>query len=92
MAERLTEIAVIRDNRSFGDYKPGEMGKPFQKEPDTWYMCCPGCGLRAGLPDHGITENSDGTVTISPSLVCPHVDTGKCTAHYFVEQNKIRWC
>lgn len=32
-----------------------------------------------------VTE-SNGVITVSPSILCG------CGAHYFIEQNKIRWC
>lgn len=92
MSERLTQVTIIRDKRSLGGYKPGEIGQPFQMEA-TWYIACPECGGRASLASHQITENPDGTLTISPSLLCPgNYPPQRCTAHYFIERNQIRWC
>ena len=39
----------------------------------------------ANLACHEVTE-SNGVLTVSPSILCG------CGAHYFIEQNKIRWC
>ena len=91
MAERLTQVTVIRDKRSLGDYKPGEIGQPFQMEA-TWFIACPECGGRGSLANHHITVNPDETITISPSLLCYGGRLNKCSAHYFVVSNQIRWC
>jgi hypothetical protein len=88
--ERLTHITIIRDHRSLGEYRPGEVGKPFTSQ-DEWYSACPECGGRAGFGNHQVTENADGTLTFSPSLLCPGVDSGRCSAHNFIESNQIRW-
>lgn len=68
-----------------------------ETKPDLWMVCCPLCGGLGELRTHRITENEDGTITISPSLVCngsiykaPHTYE-QCTAHYFVEHNQIKW-
>jgi hypothetical protein len=91
MSERLTQVTVIQDKRSLGNYRPGEIGQPFQQE-STWYIACPECGGRGSLANHQITENDDATLTISPSLLCYGSTMNKCSAHYFVERNQIRWC
>lgn len=94
--ERLTQIAVVRKGiNQWGDLQPGQMSPV---EGNLWMVCCPMCGNLGELRNHQVTEHEDGTVTVSPSLVCHgsiyrepnHYDP--CTAHYFVERNQIRWC
>ena len=50
------------------------------------WMCCTVCEQTILASDHTITEHSDGTITIEPSLVCP---TEGCTAHFFIKRNVI---
>lgn len=50
-------------------------------------MYCPKCSKGAVL-DHEIEKHEDDTVTLSPSLICPH---SGCGAHYYVRRNKIEW-
>ncbi len=88
--DRLTQVTVIRDDRSLMAYKPGEVGRPFPTE-TTWYIACPACGGKASLINHEVTENADGTITLSPSLRCFGSIATPCAAHYFVENNQIRW-
>ncbi len=90
MSKRLIQITEIADKRSLGEYKPGEIGQPYQMEA-TWFIACPECGGRGSLADHTVTVNEDNTITISPSLLCYGNSLNKCTAHYFVERNQIRW-
>lgn len=51
-----------------------------------WY-CCHHCGNDILVSDHTITENEDGIITISPSLVCPTIG---CSGHFFIEGSEIR--
>ena len=89
---RLMQVTIIRDLRSLGDYQPGEIGKPFQGEPDHWFIACPECGGRGSLADHTIREHGeDETLSITPSLLCIGNRLNKCTAHYFVNHNQITW-
>lgn len=92
--DRLTQVTIIRGE--WGNLQPGQMS-PTSK-PDLWVVCCPMCGNLGELSNHQVTENEDQTVTVSPSLVCngsiykaPHT-YDRCTAHYFIEHNQIRWC
>lgn len=100
MSERLSHMTIIRkDVNKWGDLKPGEMSPVIgSTKPDVWMVCCPTCGNLGELRTHTVTEHEDGTVTVSPSLVCngslytaPQTYE-KCPAHYFVERNQIRWC
>lgn len=48
---------------------------------------CPKCGCDASSgASH--TVISEEPLTVKPSFVCPHKP---CTAHYFIEDGKIRW-
>lgn len=67
---------------------------PWAAHPGFYNMACAGCGLVGTLypPDqdgHTVTVHDDGTVTISPSLLCGRED--RCGAHYFVERSVVRW-
>jgi len=89
--ERLSQVTVAREKQGKGSYVRGDIGIP-DPGGTLWYICCPECGICARLQNHTITEHEDGTVTLSPSLLCPGVECGRCTAHYFIERNVIRWC
>jgi hypothetical protein len=98
--ERLAQITVIRkEANEWGDLQPGQMTPVEGSDtPNLWMICCPLCSNLGELRTHQVTENKDGTVTVSPSLVC-HGSIYRapstyepCTAHYFVERNQIRWC
>lgn len=89
--ERLTQVTIIRDARSFAEYKPGEIGKPFRPKSSHWFISCPGCGGMENLAEWAVTEHDDETVSISPSVLCYKGDLSTC-AHYFIEHNQIRWC
>lgn len=46
--------------------QPGDYGK----QPDgTWYGWTP-IGQLAGLDKHTVVEHEDGTITVSPSILC----------------------
>ncbi len=51
-----------------------------------WY-CCHLCKEIILISDHAITQNPDGTLTVTPSLVCP---TAECTGHYFITNSEIK--
>lgn len=88
-SERLTHITVV--NKEPHELLPGEIA--YHAESRFWYLGCPNpqCSPDPILPgvatlvDHTVTE-SNGIITVSPSILCG------CGAHYFVEQNNIRWC
>jgi|SRR5580765_516602 len=99
MSERLAQVTLIRkDTAKFGDLQPGQMSPVKDSaKPDLWIICCPQCGSLGELRNHTVTENNDNTITVSPSLVCngsiyeAPKTYHRCTAHYFIEHNKIRW-
>ncbi len=40
----------------------------YWKEEQTWFLYLPGAGIGA-LSKHTVVENSDGTITVSPSIL-----------------------
>jgi len=78
---KLTEITVV--DKGVHELQQGEM--TLYAVNHRWYIGCPGCHGAGNLGNHEVTE-SNGVITVSPSILCG------CGAHYFVEQNKIRWC
>ncbi len=71
--------------------KPGEAYISNLVEKDRFvkkflWIACYLCGLEAPTLSHTLTENSDGTVTISPSLMCPKEG---CPAHYYIRNSKL---
>jgi len=53
--------------------KPGEYGKD---EQENWCFAVPdeewidGWGKMGGLDNHTVVEHADGTITVSPSILC----------------------
>ena len=99
MVERLMQVTIVRkDAFKYGDLQPGQMSPVKDStKPDLWILACPLCSGLGELRNHSVVENEDGTVTVSPSLVCNcaiYDESGyrDCTAHYFIEHNQIRWC
>lgn len=72
MSERLAQVTVIRkDIDKWEDLQPGQMSPVKDSvKPDLWMVCCPLCGCLGELRNHSVTEHENGTVTVSPSLVC----------------------
>ena len=57
----LTEEKTVLEN-------PGEYGKGVD---GLWYMRPPATGFGMGnLSAHNVIEHSDGTITVSPSILC----------------------
>jgi hypothetical protein len=68
------------------------------------YLCPCGCGDPLMIPEAGsihnldctqspcwtITQEQDGTWTISPSVLM--TSPMECKSHYFVRSNRIDWC
>lgn len=82
-APRLTAITIV-------EKEPHKLSRGeitlYQMVLDRhWFLGCPGCEGVANLGGHDVT-GSNGTITVAPSILCG------CGAHYFIEQNKIRWC
>jgi hypothetical protein len=97
MSERLTQVTIIRKDE-WGDLQPGQMSPVKGSSQPLWIVCCPVCSCLGELRTHSVVEHEDGTVTVSPSLVCngslyrAPKTYDRCPAHYFIERNQIRWC
>ncbi len=73
--------------------KPGEYGK--WTRDGNWYFCCPGGDghLLANLTKHQITEHEDGTITVSPSILCQSANrSGEISWHGYLERGIAREC
>lgn len=86
MADRLMQVTIVAGGNDFGGYQPGEIGKVRE---GLWLICCPICKNLGKLRTHQVAENEDGTITISPSLVCngliykaPHDSASRLRAMY----------
>lgn len=67
---------------------PGEYA--YWKEGGSWYAHCPGGDdLIANLASHKVTEHEDGTITVSPSILC---GDGKVEWHGYLERGVWREC
>lgn len=82
MSEQLTHITFVK--KEIHELQHGEIAQR-DGYSDWWFLGCPSCDGVDNLGDHHVTQNEQG-ITVSPSILCG------CGAHYFVEQNKIRWC
>ena len=56
-----------------------------QRISGAWY-CCHKCKEEILINGHTIIQNPDGTITITPSLVCP---TEGCTGHYHITNSEV---
>ena len=55
-----------------------------------WWLYLPRCGV-ANLANHTVTENHDGTITITPSILTEGHDQGQATeVHGFVTDSVWR--
>lgn len=69
--------------------EPGEYGR-WDQDNGNWYAHCPGSDdLTANLTSHTITEHEDGTITVSPSILC---GDGKVEWHGYLERGVWRAC
>lgn len=81
--ERLTHITLVE--KGVHELLPGEM--VLHPDNQCWYIGCPGpCQGAGNLCGHTVTRTGN-EITVTPSIICL-----RCNAHYFVEQNQIRWC
>lgn len=84
MSEQLTQFTIVE--KEVHKLLPGEA--TYAVAHQTWFMGCPSddCGV-GSLAGHDVTYDEQAKVlTASPSILCG------CGAHYFIEQNHIRWC
>jgi hypothetical protein len=82
--ERLTQVTLVE--KEIHNLLPGEA--TYNEGRQAWFIGCPSpdCGI-GNLADHSVTyDEATRLLTVSPSILCG------CGAHYFVENNQIRWC
>jgi hypothetical protein len=60
----------------FSDLDESKMSYWYEPAERTWYLWIPGCGL-ASLKHHGVIENPDKTITVTPSIKTTGHDSGK---------------
>lgn len=84
MIERLLQITLVE--KEAHKLLPGEA--LYSELHHAWLIGCPMTeGDINNLAAHDVTHDERaGTLTVSPSILCG------CGAHYFIEQNEIRWC
>jgi hypothetical protein len=87
---------VAVDARGFlpGEFKPGDYGRATNAElPDGhkyWTAMCPN-GLRCNLARHDVIEHDDGTITVSPSILCTYEGgDGRREYHGYLERGVWR--
>ena len=54
--------------QKFGDIQPDKICYWWQGAEKVWYMFFPRCGA-GSLRLHTVTENADGTITVTPSIL-----------------------
>jgi hypothetical protein len=58
----------------------------YARHKGTWYACCPN-GLIANLGRHTVTPHEDGSITVSPSILCTGAnDSGDIRWHGMLEK------
>jgi hypothetical protein len=68
---------------------PGEYGR-WADDDNHWYAHCPGADdLVANLSSHAVVEHEDGTITVSPSILCSDGAEGH-VYHGFLERGVWR--
>lgn len=66
--------------------QPGEYGRWVDDGDGDWYACCSGDhDLVANLSAHQVVEHEDGTITVSPSILCSDGNGGH-SWHGFLKQ------
>lgn len=65
----------------------------YWKQGDVWYARTP-AGLLGNLAKHSVVEHEDGTITVSPSILCtaPHREYGPASWHGYLERGIWREC
>lgn len=86
MSERLTHITIV--DKPVHKLLASEATYSVQHK--GWLVGCPSNDGRAGhinnLSGHDVRfDETTGTLTASPSILCG------CGAHYFIEENRVRW-
>lgn len=76
-----------------GERRPASKGEvvivlPIEPSGHRWiFHGCAKCCREARLSEHNAMIETDFTMTIHPSIVCPFEG---CGAHYFIERSKVR--
>jgi len=84
------QITILVGEKPDYQMKPGEAYKVkwhienSDQTKDILVVCCYKCGKTGWTMEHDHQWHDDGTVTINPSMLCPH-----CNAHYFVRASQI---
>ena len=77
-----------KDLNDYSGLKPGEYGK--DSRDGNWYACTPN-GMFGSLTGHDVTENEDGTITVSPSILVTYDGTnGHEEWHGYLERGVWR--
>ena len=79
------KIEIVSHDKRY-KLKPGQAYLTKLDDKAALWYCCHVCKEEILVSDHQITQNSDGTITVTPSLVCP---TEGCTGHYFITNSEI---
>lgn len=84
---------TIQGHRVYGlaphQLAPGDYGRWYEDH-DNWYAHCPGDGdLVANLTSHQVVEHHDGSITVSPSILCSD-GAGGHVYHGFIEKGVWR--
>lgn len=80
-------VEFVRSRIGYKVLNPGQAYiTSLDGEEAIWY-CCHVCEEIILINDHKIIHESDGTITIEPSLVCP---TEGCTGHYWMKHSEIQ--
>lgn len=75
---------------SFADVQTDKICYWYDTEHEVWYVYFPRCGA-GSLRNHKVTENSDGTITVTPSILTTAHDEGVArTRHGYLTAGKWR--
>lgn len=63
--------------------EPGDYGK--EGRHGVWYVIVPETGYSCGpISNHQVVEHEDGTITVTPSILCHHGVNGKPPWHGYL--------
>lgn len=83
----------MKGRRNYEVEGPHELAEgEYMKWGDAWYAHCPGMyDLTANLGSHTVIEHEDGTISVSPSILCTDGAAGH-SYHGFLERGVWRTC
>lgn len=67
----------------------GQAQQVFWDDKPCLLLTCYKCNFHAFTSSHNHTFHEDGTVTLTPSVVCPKEG---CDAHYYIRKSEIVPC